>query len=96
MKRFGRNDFSQRNYPNNYRILIRIFIIFSSNSKAKEQLVDKSKRLLIEENIKLVSELKLFRSVTENILNTHENKIKNAQYAIQQQSQFILKNIMTN
>jgi exodeoxyribonuclease VII large subunit len=60
--------------------------------KAKEQLVDKSKRLLIEENTKLVSELKLFRSVTENSLNTHQNKIKNAQYAIQQQSQFILKN----
>lgn len=60
--------------------------------RAKEKLVDKSKRLLLEENNKLLSELKLFRSVTENILNANENKIKNATYALQQQSQFILKN----
>jgi exodeoxyribonuclease VII large subunit len=60
--------------------------------RAKDKLVDKSKRLLLEENTKLLSELKLFRSVTENILNANENNIKNATYALQQQSQFILKN----
>jgi exodeoxyribonuclease VII large subunit len=48
--------------------------------------------LLTEENAKLASELKLFRSITVSILNTNENRIKNASYAIQQQSQFILKN----
>lgn len=60
--------------------------------KAKEKIVDKSKRLLSEENTKLESELKLFRSITVSILNTNENRIKNASYAIQQQSQFIVKN----
>ena len=60
--------------------------------KVKEKIADKSRRLLSEENTKLESELKLFRSITVNILNTNENRIKNASYAIQQQSQFIIKN----
>lgn len=60
--------------------------------KAKDKIVDKSRRLLSEENTKLESELKLFRSLTVNILNTNKNRIKNASYAIQQQSQFLLKN----
>ena len=60
--------------------------------KAKEKIVDRSRRLLIEENTKLESELKLFRSITVSILNNNENRIKNASYAIQQQSQFIVKN----
>lgn len=60
--------------------------------KAKEKIVDRSRRLLSEENTKLESELKLFRSITVSILNNNENRIKNANYAIQQQSQFIVKN----
>ena len=60
--------------------------------KAKEKIVDKSRRLLSEENAKLESELKLFRSITVSILNSNENQIINASYAIQQQSQFIVKN----
>ena len=60
--------------------------------KATEKIADKSRRLLSEENTKLESELKLFRSITVNILNTNGNRIKNASYAIQQQSQFIIKN----
>jgi exodeoxyribonuclease VII large subunit len=60
--------------------------------KAKEKIADKSRRLLSEENAKLASELKLFRSITVSILNNNENRIKNASYAIQQQSQFIVKN----
>ncbi|MFE3872483.1 exodeoxyribonuclease VII large subunit [Flavobacterium sp. ZS1P70] len=60
--------------------------------KAKEKIADKSRRLLREEKTKLESELKLFRSITVSILNTNENRIKNASYAIQQQSQFIVKN----
>ncbi|RBN49338.1 exodeoxyribonuclease VII large subunit [Flavobacterium psychrolimnae] len=60
--------------------------------KAKEKIADKSRRLLSEENTKLESELKLFRSITVSILNNNENRIKNASYAIQQQSQFIVKN----
>ena len=60
--------------------------------KAKDKIADKSRRLLSEKNTKLESELKFFRSVTINILNTNENRIKNASYAIQQQSQFIVKN----
>ena len=53
--------------------------------KAKEKIADKSRRILSEENTKLESELKLFRSITVNILNTNENQIKNASYAMQQQ-----------
>ena len=60
--------------------------------KAKEKIVDKSRRLLSDENKKLESELKLFRSITVNILNTNKHQIKNANYAIKQQSQFIVKN----
>ena len=60
--------------------------------KAKEKIADKFRRLLSEENTKLESELKLFRSITVSILQTNENRIKNASYAIQQQSQFIVKN----
>lgn len=64
--------------------------------RAKDKLVDKSRRILTEENTKLQSELKLFRSFTENMLNTNEHKIKNAIYSIQHQSQFIIKNNNTN
>lgn len=64
--------------------------------RAKDKLVDKSRRILSEENTKLQSELKLFRSFTENMLNTNEHKIKNAIYSIQHQSQFIIKNNNTN
>jgi exodeoxyribonuclease VII large subunit len=60
--------------------------------KAKEKIADKSRRLLSEEHTKLESDLKLFRSITVSILNTNESRIKNASYAIQQQSQFIVKN----
>ena len=60
--------------------------------KAKEKIADKSRRLLSEENTKLESELKLFRSLTVSILNTNENRIKNSSYSIRQQSQFIVKN----
>ena len=60
--------------------------------KAKDKIVDKSRRLMSEENTKLESELKLFRSLTVTILNTNKNRIKNASYAIQQHSQFIVKN----
>lgn len=78
-------------------LLIQKFHNFSVPiQRAKEKLVDKSKRLLLEENTKLQSELKLFRSFTENILNTNENKIRNAIYSIQHQAQFIIKNNNTN
>lgn len=40
--------------------------------KAKEKIAAKSRRLLSEENTKLESELKLFRSITVNILNTNQ------------------------
>ena len=60
--------------------------------KAKEKIIDKARRLISEANNTLESELKLFRSLTNTILNNNENKIKNASYAIKQQSQFIIKN----
>lgn len=60
--------------------------------KAKEKIADKSRRSLKEAHTQLESELKLFRSLTFNVLNTNENRIKNATYAMQQQSRFIVKN----
>jgi exodeoxyribonuclease VII large subunit len=60
--------------------------------KAKEKKADQSRRLLSEVNTKLKSELKLFRSITVNILNTNKNRIINTSCSIQQQSQFIVKN----
>lgn len=43
--------------------------------KAEEKITDRSLRLILEEKTKFRSELKLFRSVTENILITNENEI---------------------
>ncbi|MGL2993546.1 exodeoxyribonuclease VII large subunit [Flavobacterium sp. TSSA_36] len=59
--------------------------------KAKEKIADKSKRLVSEEYARLESEWKLFRTTTSSMINTHENHIKNASYAIQQQANFMVK-----
>jgi exodeoxyribonuclease VII large subunit len=59
---------------------------------AEKKIIDKSKRLLIEEQVKFQSELKLFRSVTENILITNNNEIRGLSKSLQQHAQFIFKN----
>ena len=59
--------------------------------EAERSLADKAQRLIQEENTRLYSEVKLFRSVTENILNTNHNNVFNATEALHRQSCFRLK-----
>jgi exodeoxyribonuclease VII large subunit len=60
--------------------------------EAEKKVIDKSRRLLSEEKVKFHSEIKLFRSVTENILITNRNEVKSVSRALLQQAQFIFKN----
>lgn len=60
--------------------------------KGQEKIIDKSRRLLQEEQVKLVSEVKLFRSVTENILNQNKSEIKSGIQTIQQHTLFLFRN----
>lgn len=59
---------------------------------AEKKLIDKSKRLLSEKMTKFNSEVKLFRSVTENILSLNRNEVRSCLKSVQQNSNFILKN----
>lgn len=59
---------------------------------AEKKIIDKSRRLLSEEKVKFQSEIKLFRSVTENILITNRTDIRSISKSLIQQSQFIFKN----
>jgi exodeoxyribonuclease VII large subunit len=59
---------------------------------AERKIMDKSKRLISEEKTKFQSEIKLFRSVTENIVMTNHNEIRSMLESLRQQSQFVLKN----
>lgn len=59
--------------------------------KAKELIIYKSKRLLSEEKTKVQSELKLFRSVTETIIQKNRNELDGAKKIIRQHLLFIFK-----
>lgn len=60
--------------------------------RAQDKIIDKSRRLLMEENTRFNSEVKLFKSVTENILLENRNDIKGLQSSIVQQIKFIFNN----
>lgn len=60
--------------------------------EAEKKIIDKSRRLLSEENLKLHAEIKLFRSATENILITNRNEVKNLTKSLIQHVQFAFKN----
>jgi len=60
--------------------------------KAEEKIRDKSKRLILDERTKFNSEIKLFRSVTENILISNRNQIKENITSLAQQTTFRFKN----
>ncbi|MDZ4713799.1 MAG: exodeoxyribonuclease VII large subunit [bacterium] len=60
--------------------------------KAQETIIDKSRRLISDEKTKFHSEVKLFRSLTENILIKSRNSIKEQVQSLFQQSQFLFKN----
>lgn len=60
--------------------------------KAEEKIIDKSKRLIIDERNKFTSEVKLFRSVTNNMLLKNKNILNENVKSLVSQSQFIFKN----
>jgi exodeoxyribonuclease VII large subunit len=56
--------------------------------KAEEKIIDKSQRLLVELRTRLQSEMKLFRSVSENVLLKNKQEIKSAVLSLYRNSQF--------
>lgn len=60
--------------------------------KAEEKIVDLSKRLLRDERSKFNAEVKLFRSVTENVLGENEHHLKGQSRSLLQHSLFLFKN----
>jgi exodeoxyribonuclease VII large subunit len=59
--------------------------------EAEKKIIDQSRRLLSEESKKFRSEIKLFKSVVENITITNANDIKHAAKNLFQQTKFIFK-----
>lgn len=73
--------------------LLQIFHNFSVPvQEAERKLIDKSRRLLSEESAKFQSEVKLFRSVTENILSNNRNDVKSITKSLVQDAHYIFKN----
>lgn len=60
--------------------------------KAEESIIDKSRRIINDEKATFQSEVKLFRSVTENILLENRSRIKEQTRTIRQQTVFFIKN----
>ena len=58
---------------------------------AEEKIIEMSGRLITDVKGNLHAEVKLFRSVTDNILIEHRNQVKRQVQRIQQQSIFLLK-----
>lgn len=59
---------------------------------AKEKIIDKAKRLITDEQNKFASEIKLFRSVTNNLILKNKNILNDNAKSLITQSQFIFKN----
>jgi exodeoxyribonuclease VII large subunit len=59
---------------------------------AQKKIIEKAARLLNEEKMKFKAEVKLFRSVTDNILISNNNAIANQVKTISSHAQFIFKN----
>jgi exodeoxyribonuclease VII large subunit len=60
--------------------------------KAEEKIIDKSQRLITEQKTRLQSEVKLFRSVAENLLLKNRHEIKNYIQSLFQQAHFKFRN----
>ena len=60
--------------------------------QALETIVDKSRRLISEEKKKFQSEIKLFRSVTKNLLHQNKNELNIQVQSLLQQSVFRFRN----
>ena len=63
--------------------------------KARDLIIDKSNRLISDEKTKLQSEVKLFRSATDAMIQKNRNEIENARNVMIQQSVFMLKSNAT-
>jgi exodeoxyribonuclease VII large subunit len=59
--------------------------------KARDKIVERSRKLITEEKSKFQSETKLFRSVTRNILLNHGSTLNEAIQSLSQQSRFIFR-----
>nr|MBC8552408.1 hypothetical protein [Candidatus Brocadiales bacterium] len=64
--------------------------------KAKENVIDKTKRLIHDQRIKFQTEVKLFDSIIRNTLIKSENEITQQVQSLSQQSVFRLKNEKEN
>lgn len=64
--------------------------------EAEKKLIDKARRLLSEEGTKFRSEVKLFRSVTENILSNNGSDIKSLTRSLVQQARYVFKHEKEN
>lgn len=60
--------------------------------EAERTIVDRSKRILTDARSKYLSEIKLFRSVTETSLLEHRSEVRIASTSIVQHSRFIFRN----
>jgi exodeoxyribonuclease VII large subunit len=60
--------------------------------QAREKLIDKSQRMISEEKKKFQSEIKLFRSVTKNLIDQNKNELKVQVQSLFQQSVFRFRN----
>ncbi|HOZ52784.1 MAG TPA: exodeoxyribonuclease VII large subunit [Chitinophagaceae bacterium] len=56
---------------------------------AQDKIIDKSHRIMSDERTRLKTEVKMFRSVTENILLHHHNQLQSNTQTLLQQSTFI-------
>jgi exodeoxyribonuclease VII large subunit len=63
---------------------------------AEEKIIDKSRKLLADQRSRFQSELKLFRSVTQNVLMTKDGYLKANSLALFRQSQFAFRNEKAN
>ncbi len=72
--------------------LIQLFHDFAVPLReAERKIADRAKRILSEEKAKFQSEVKLFRSVTENVILTNRNEIKGLWQSVRQHAQFTFK-----
>lgn len=60
--------------------------------KAQELIIDKSRRMISDARTVFQQEIKLLRSLTENILTNHRNQIKEQTNSLARQSLFVFKN----
>ncbi len=58
---------------------------------AQNKISDKSQRMLSEEKAKFQAEVKLLRSLTENVLNTHHNELQSSTKTLHNYSKFIFQ-----